>query len=658
LPARQLALFQAMPHLPASVRRAPPRMWVRRLVLWHDLAQRPFRDVPLHRGMNIIWSPSDETPEDDRLPAGHAAGKSLFCRALRFCLGEDTFASADDADTIRASFPQGGVGAEVVVEGAVWAVRRPFVGRGDLAVADGDLLDLTGRGGASAFDLYLSQLQGCLGPPERVGCYPKPDGHHPWRFALAWLTRDQECRVEGITSWRHKETDSGSPVRPSSADDRLTVLRLALGLYDLQARARATRISRAVADLEKATRDQAKAAEREEALIDELATALDLSAEDVAFPPWSSAEAREPHRKALIDRATSLRRALLKVAPPPAEIHPDDLRLEALDRQLAEKSKALESVTVRVEDLRKERSGLAEKEPGLYDAVSEAKRPTCPYDGAPLNVLKSQEQCPLVKFPVLDEVKHQLAEAVVRRKEVEQLLRVEEPALTALAGEHSALQSQRDRLGRAADRRRKREEEALADRDRQTRAVMGARTLIDSLFDRTEASHTVRERVAEWSRALHTLRDDENEARKQQDVAGLFQWFLALVQRVLGADASGRIRLDGNGLHAEIDRHSVALDALKVVLFDLSAMLLAADGKAHIPAFLLHDSPREGDLDLSTYRRIFRAIHEIAPEPDEAPFQYIITTTSGPPEGAAYEHLVRLKLRASPAAERFLGVDL
>lgn len=60
-----------------------PRLWVRRVVIWREPGGEAIRDVELRPGFNIVWTPDDKG-------IGHGAGKTLFCRLLRYCLGEET----------------------------------------------------------------------------------------------------------------------------------------------------------------------------------------------------------------------------------------------------------------------------------------------------------------------------------------------------------------------------------------------------------------------------------------------------------------------------------------------------------------------------------------------------------------------------------------
>jgi hypothetical protein len=86
--------------------------------------------------------------------------------------------------------------------------------------------------------------------------------------------------------------------------------------------------------------------------------------------------------------------------------------------------------------------------------------------------------------------------------------------------------------------------------------------------------------------------------------------------------------------------------------------VMTIEGNARLPGLLLHDSPREADLGMSLYERLFkfvRKLEEIGPAPL---FQYIVTTTTEPPKEFRKEPWLKLELKGSPANERFLRVDL
>ena len=116
-----------------------PRLWVRRVVIWREPGGEAIRDVELRPGFNIVWTPDDKG-------IGHGAGKTLFCRLLRYCLGEDRFAPDDQRAQIGTAFPNGLVGAEIILDGVCWAIIRPLgIRRRHLAVPNGNLEELAGN---------------------------------------------------------------------------------------------------------------------------------------------------------------------------------------------------------------------------------------------------------------------------------------------------------------------------------------------------------------------------------------------------------------------------------------------------------------------------------------------------------------------------------
>ena len=108
--------------------RSEPRLWIRRLVIWSEPGI-VVREITLRPGLNILWAPDPaDLPggSDGQAAPGHGSGKTLFCRLLRYCLGEDRFAPDEQREKIVAAFPSGLVGAEIMVDGTRWAVVRPI----------------------------------------------------------------------------------------------------------------------------------------------------------------------------------------------------------------------------------------------------------------------------------------------------------------------------------------------------------------------------------------------------------------------------------------------------------------------------------------------------------------------------------------------------
>ena len=139
--------------------------------------------------------------------------------------------------------------------------------------------------------------------------------------------------------------------------------------------------------------------------------------------------------------------------------------------------------------------------------------------------------------------------------------------------------------------------------------------------------------------------------------------FQQLVASLMPRGCSGKMWLDGNGLHPEIllDRgiglSTAAVESFKIVAFDLAAMILSANGNASIPSFLIHDSPREADLDADIYSNLFDFVLSLEEKSSPPPFQYIVTTTTAPSQQALAHEAMRLQLSSTPPEARLFAMD-
>ena len=221
-----------------------PRVWVKRLVIWSD-PETIIRDIPLRRGLNIVWSPDPGAGVAElgaEAGSGHGAGKSLFCRLLRYCLGEESFAASDLRHAVAEKYPKAIVGAEVVVGGRTWGVIRPLgIGRKTVvgeSSPEALLIDGTSRTGITPLigaieeELRLDTLEANM---------PTTAVSKAWLLALAWLSRDQDARFAHILDWRHARSESGSPAAGLARQDGVVAVRLllrAITAQELTTRAR------------------------------------------------------------------------------------------------------------------------------------------------------------------------------------------------------------------------------------------------------------------------------------------------------------------------------------------------------------------------------------------------------------------------------------
>jgi len=102
-----------------------------------------------------------------------------------------------------------------------------------------------------------------------------------------------------------------------------------------------------------------------------------------------------------------------------------------------------------------------------------------------------------------------------------------------------------------------------------------------------------------------------------------------------------------------------AVETLSVLLADVACLIYSTvSEKAHLPGLLVHDSPREADLGIRIYRSFIRFVASLQAHfggPGKCPFQYILTTTTAPPDELRGAEYVKLPLNASTPSGLLLG---
>ena len=157
---------------------------------------------------------------------------------------------------------------------------------------------------------------------------------------------------------------------------------------------------------------------------------------------------------------------------------------------------------------------------------------------------------------------------------------------------------------------------------------------------------------------------ESGRSRARAAIRTLEERYQGIMAAWLPEGVEGTIKLDGNGLKVDAqfsgrgEVSTAALDSLKIVAFDLAALHMAVEEKADLPAFLVHDSPREADLDGQLYARLFNLVHQWEKGVGTPCFQYIVTTTTAPPPELQSDNHVRLRMSSTPAEKRLFGMDI
>lgn len=208
--------------------REEPVLWFRELRILRKLEAgkaNEIRRVELRRGLNIIWAAPEDSEEvelyGDGL-SGHASGKTLFCRTLRYLLGETTYGPEALEKAVDEKFNKElWAVAEVFVDKELWLVARPMAGSSHRFAIKGATIDelLTGKLAHGDFNDFLAAIEDKVCTP--VAEATEGNEQFRWRFLLPWLTRDQECRYSSLTEWRSSMAESDNPLTSVAAQQEL-----------------------------------------------------------------------------------------------------------------------------------------------------------------------------------------------------------------------------------------------------------------------------------------------------------------------------------------------------------------------------------------------------------------------------------------------------
>lgn len=638
--------------------RTEPRLWIKRLVVWSESGEM-LRDIDLRPGLNIIWSPDpadNQNPASDKSSLGHGSGKTLFCRLIRYCLGEDRFAPDEQKFHIALAFPKGAVGAEVVLDGVEWVVYRPIgMTQDHFAIPGGDLGSIVaGDIEPTGIEPLVKAIESEILSEEVATLIP---GYHPlrgWLSALAWLSRDQECRFAHPLQWRSSASKSSSPVRTLSETKILGALRILL---------------HAMTPEECRLQDELALLKSNQWKIDQEIGHRKWSTRRVKSQLISRLSLRNDQVPAGRLTVDFLRKAANENLARAATIHPgvegsnlESLRSEvdAAEKMATELNDKLIEVNALIPESERMVSKLRGEMPGLSAAVEKAENPQCPICEVPIDHSLAHG-CKLShKLPNAEEIRTRWDS---KREEIGQ----EEARLKNLKMRQEPLAIDVANARNQADelRRQLRAVEQL--RDKRENAWYSARRIIDEIGQLNESLAELENAQKEASKLSKKMEEKREQASAyRNDQAQVFRrlshFFNVIIREVAGSEAEGKIHLDGNGLHLSVelggDRSTPAIDSLKVIAFDLATLCMNMEGNTHLPAFLIHDSPREADLGLSIYHRFFHLMGEFEKIGDQPLFQYIVTTTTSPPEELSVEPWMREKLGGSPAFERLLRRDL
>lgn len=634
--------------------RTQPRLWVE--TMWLVESREPLvltRTIDLHAGLNIVWAKESASNDASGLAsAGHGVGKTSLCLLLRYVLGDDAPAIATLRNKAAGSFPKGGVAATVHVDGTVWLVFRPYGLYSHSLAAQCDTLDQLLGSALNDFDGYGRALEQFSIGRLVARSLPGTNQALEWRHLLAWCIREQRTRFDGFYHWREGE---GLGFKRSRRDPPLLVGSV-LGLVDQE-------LDRLLRDIEAKQKQVEQCKERIPEL--ERTPAFALAHADRQLRLKVQAEEDEPVFATTVGESVESRvQAALRRA---------ELGERQLEKEVTQAEDALAKEQVRLYELTKA-CNLAKVENEMAKSLVEAKQKDFERLSKVRDRLTGLEgRCDPgnVEFSECEHVqKNKTAVNMTWFQDGKQA----KADASLFAARHQASTVAFDKAEKAVF-----DQENLISKKKpelhrlrvRIATSESTRMFLKQSWDELQLKHTqrnqggdsaelvtARKQLQELESALDSLRAAEVGRRSQHSsrVDAIKALTATVSTRLLGAERQARFVPGHEVRPFEVARGGEAYQVLEVLLGDIVCLLDSAvsDASNH-PGFLVHDCPREADMSELLYREFFLAAAEAAEQLGEGgmvPFQFIVTTTSPPPEelGGA-PHVV---LELAPGADAAL----
>jgi len=649
--------------------RTEPMLWFRELRILRKLVPGGFpnevRKVTLRRGLNIVWAP----PEEGEVPelygdglSGHASGKTLFCRVLRYLLGESNYGPKSLRDAVDTTFERElWAVAEVVVDKQLWLVARPLSGTARRFACKNVTIDelLTGEVAHGDYAPFLTAL-------EAAACgavLEEAEGGEQfgWRYLLPWLTRDQESRFSGLTEWRSSMAESENP--KTSASEQQDLMKAVVGLLKAEEMRLRSDLHEAEETIRKSNEELPAHTRTESRDYSKLVDSLKRA----GMKAFTGVEAVADLGERRQQRYDGIKMALDEADQDATYV----AAKSAWENAVSQRTQIDGRVTQATETL----NGTAKAIAGRT-----SRRQALQAQGIENPARMEEGMCPKLLGYALEkgcvnpppvaslETEVNLGELLAQVDDLERLKKNQERQLAELQTEQSRLVRLVTSTAAAYDSEKKRIERETKDLREWQRRLDSASVLVESAEDSERSASEIRKALNAAIGVRDRIKGTVEELRRDHaTIEQTFSYaFADTVRAAMGGKVEPSIKTTDRGFNVSVRRNAelsgAALETIKVISFDLAAMVLSIEGTGHHPRFLIHDGPREADLARLIYERFFlyaRKLEQSFDDSDNASFQYIITTTTAPPKDMQDpDRWLRLTLDTAKTNERFLREDL
>jgi hypothetical protein len=670
--AEQLPLFDrdASDHIRPDPSRKNPVVWVKEVILlkkFDPATENLIQRIELRPGINILWAKPEQRTRKPKLgqrgTAGHASGKTLFCRFLRYVLGEKKFATNSIQAKVRKHFEEGHVAAEVIINGNSWLVCLPFSGHQGAWAAEGataeKLFDSSLK--RTKYNTFLSVLTRTAFEPLKVKTFPSTESRITWPHLLPWLTRDQECRFAKLPEWRDPMSESEAP--ELVVEERQHLMRSLLDIVS----------------------------PKEQELLEENARLVHQRDDAKKNVPLLQHQSRVDYGRL---------KKLIRHLRPPDKI--DELFTNQVNQDLKNQETAAENEYKRavtslkipqltekrdrtLESFRKAKDEIDERSTALEKAQNDLKtkkeNPSAKLDSllgkypstelfckVPLYI--AIEKCPLRQDPTLkfgkesamlhfdDDIPSLEKNVAFWTERVKEQAKVRDESQKQYLAANTSLN---DKLAE-----RNRLFETLATKRSEFRHI---ESLTRNAVLAKEAAERLDASISGLDVKINKTYREANDIRqkRESDIQRFSTTFDLFVKALMGEEVRGVCEFSGRNIALRVENRgditSAAIETIKLLAFDLAAVASSVQGLGFHPRFLVHDGPREADMSPRIYDHFFilaRLIEDAFPNGTEPNFQYIITTTTPPPDDMQLgsKWLLKPVLDASSPFGRLLKIDL
>lgn len=634
-----------------AAQQASPLLWVERLAIFSEAGRdHCLRSITFRRGINLVWA--REPDENSRYAgihaAGHGVGKTSLCLLLRYCLGDSSKSIDDLREEVLAEFPQGGVGAVVHVGDETYSVFRYFSAHRDgLAARGGEIDALFGGGEAESYKEFETRLAELMLAGVTPRTIPETGQAILWRHLLAWIARDQGARFKSFFSWREGE---GTGLQRSRQDPPI-VMRAVLGLLDQGESQLLTRLRTLERELDEARENTARLEQAPNLIRKRIESDLRSWLSVPAGTPLYSDDLFKESVQSEVKRTRTAAAATLSKLEAEEETTGNelvelrvDLRQKQHEYDLADTDYKLFDATRRNDEAAYRQ--LAERKKKLKALVGLCEHGQIEFQ----QCTHVQEEIQTVSFEdgrdmsALGKVgadwTARAAQALQRQQQAEAPLRVAKNRVSAKEQELKSLKMRR----RTAEIEQDRGEQLLTELDRWETAA-GSPEAAEQLDAATKRCADIQAGIDKARVDLATLRHEQSS--REKSLAELTDLF---VQELLSHEAFGGLDIRDEDRPFRLSlRGGEAYRVLEILVGDLVCLLDSSHPASAFPSLLIHDCPREADMGPRPYRDFLHLIELIEREAygEAVPFQYIVTTTTPPPESLQEEPYLRLTLDPS-----------